>query len=119
MKNSCFTREYGKEIYVLNFDYDNIDDAIPLIDECAKQVRQRPEYSVLTMTIIEKGKFTPELVEKLKILTKGNAPYVKKAAVVGVSGLYKVVISAISIFSKREFKLFDSKKEAVKYLLEN
>ena len=85
----------------------------------AEQVRKRPLNSVLTLTIVEKGKFNSELVDYLKDLTKGNTPYVRKAAVVGIAGLYKVVISAISIFSKRDFKLFETKEEAVRYLLED
>lgn len=119
MKDACFTNEYDKEVFLLNFSYDDISEAIPLIEECAKQVRNRPESSVLTLTIVGKGKFTSELVDKLKSLTKGNSPYVRKAAVVGIDGLYRVVISAISIFSKRDFKLFDTKEEAIRYLLQD
>ena len=119
VENSCFTRIEGKEIYRLNFDYDDIKEAEVLINECARQVRRRPENSVLTLTLVAKGKFDAALVEKLKVLTKGNSPYVRKAAVVGIAGLYKVVISAISIFSKREFKLFDSQDDAVRYLLKD
>lgn len=119
MKDARFTNDYGREIFVLNFAYDNISEAIPLIEECAHQVRSRPQNSVLTLTIVEKGKFNTELVEHLKELTKGNTPFVRKAAVVGIEGLYKVVISAISIFSKRDFKLFDSKEEAIRYLLQD
>ena len=119
MNNSCFTTEFGKEIFVLKFAYDKIEEAVPLIEECAEQVRKRPHNSVLTLTIVERGSFNSELVEYLKSLTKGNAPYVKKAAVVGIDGLYKVVLSAISIFSKRDFKLFDTKEEAAQYLLQD
>ncbi len=119
MEDSCFTRIQGKEIYRLNFAYDDIKEAEVLIDECARQVRRRPENSVLTLTIVSKGKFDVALVDKLKVLTKGNSPYVRRAAVVGISGMYKVVISAISIFSKRDFKLFDSQDDAVRYLLED
>ena len=119
MEKSRFTTEFGKEIYFLLFDYDRIEEAVPLIEECAEQIRKRPEKSVLTLTVISRGKFNTELVEYLKALTRGNAPYVRKAAVVGVSGLYKVVISAISIFSKRDFKLFDSREEAIAYLLQD
>jgi len=119
MKDACFTEEFGKEIFVLNFDYEAIEEAVPLIEECAEQVRKRPLNSVLTLTIVSKGKFNPALVDYLKDLTKGNAPFVRKAAVVGISGLYKVVITAISIFSKREFRLFDSKNEAIAYLLQD
>jgi len=116
MESAHFTDEYGKEVFVLNFSYDDMGDALPLIEECAAQIRQRPENSVLTLTIIGKGRFDTALVERLKELTKGNAPYVKRAAIVGVSGLYKVVISAVSIFSRRDFKLFDDKAEAIEYL---
>jgi len=116
VKNACFVRENGKEIFELKFFYDDMSEALPLIEECARQVRQRPLDSVLTMTIIGKGRFTPELVEKLKQLTKGNGPHVHRASIVGVTGLYKVVISAITIFSKRDFKLFDTREAAIRYL---
>ena len=119
MENARFTSEYGKEIFVLTFDYTAIQEAVPLIEECADQIRSRPENSVLTLTVVSKGKFNTELVDYLKSLTKDNAPYVRKAAVVGVEGLYRVVISAISIFSKRDFKLFDKKEDAIRYLMED
>jgi hypothetical protein len=118
VKDACFTNRYGKEIFELNFSYEVIDEAIPLIEECAKQIRQRPENSVLTLTTVSEGKFNSELVEHLKGLTKGNAPYVRKAAVVGITGIYKIVMTAINIFSKRDFRLFDDRDEAIKYLLE-
>lgn len=119
MKDARFTKEYGKEIFVLNFNYQSIEEALPLIEECARQVRLREEGSVLTLTIIEHGKFDPALVDKLKELTKGNAPYVRKAAVVGVTGVFKIVMTAVSIFSRREFKVCDTKEEAVRYLLQD
>jgi hypothetical protein len=117
MDNACFTKEYGKEIFVLKFTYNQPEEAYPLIEECARQVRQRPEQSVLTLTLVSGVRFNTEIVNRLKDLTKGNAPYVRKAAVVGISGIYKVVMNAINIFSKRHFKLFDSREEAVRYLL--
>lgn len=118
VKDACFTSQYGKEIFELNFSYEDISEAVPLIEECARQIRQRPENSVLTLTTVAEGKFNTELVEKLKGLTKGNGPYVRRAAVVGITGVYKIVMTAVNIFSKREFKLCESKEEAIQYLLE-
>ena len=119
MKDAFFTSEYGKEIFVLNFEGHDIDEASKLVEECARQVRHRPENSVLTLTIATNIKFTPGFVDKLKDLTKGNTPHVRKAAVVGITGLLSVAMSAVSIFSKREFKQFDSKEEAIRYLLQD
>jgi hypothetical protein len=119
VRDACFTSKHGKEIFELNFSYEDISEAVPLIEECATQIRQRSENSVLTLTTVAEGKFNAELVEKLKGLTKGNSPYVRKAAVVGITGVYKIVMTAVNIFSKRDFKLFDNKEDAIKYLLQD
>ena len=119
MEDAWFTTEYGMEIFQLNFSYEVIEEAVPLIEECARQIRQRPENSVMTLTIVAEGKFYSELVEKLKELTKGNTPYVRKATIVGISGIYKIVMTAINIFSKRDFKLFENKEDAINYLIQD
>ena len=119
VKDACFTTVHGKEIFELNFSYEDISEAVPLIEECATQIRKRPENSVLTLTTVAAGKFNSELVDMLKGLTKGNGPYVRKAAVVGITGVYKIVMTAVNIFSKRDFKLFDNKADAIKYLLQD
>jgi hypothetical protein len=45
-----------------------------------------------------------------------NAPYFEKAALVCISGLYKVLLTAVMMFSKRDFSLFDDKAAALDYL---
>jgi len=62
------------------------------------------------------GKFDNEVISKLKELTKGNEPYVRKAAVVGMSRLYKVVLMAM--LSNREFHIFDTTEEAKDFLVQ-
>jgi len=119
MKNAQFTKEFGQEIFVLNFSHDAVEETFPLIEECARQVRQRPENSVLTLTNVSKGRFDTAMIEKLKELTTGNKPYVRKSAVVGITGLYKVAMTAVNVFSKRHFKLCDDLDEAVKYLTQD
>lgn len=117
MRNARFTDEFGKEIFVLTLDVEEPEDAMPLFRECAKQVRSRPKDSVLTLTIIRRGKFTPKIVSELQKLAHGNKPYVHRAAVVGVTGVYEIAMNAVSLFSKREFKLYEYKETAINYLL--
>jgi hypothetical protein len=119
MDDVRFSNEFGKEIFVLNFDYNDYEEAYSVIAECARLVRKRPEKSVLTLTLVSSGMFTAQLVDKLKELTKGNEPYVRKAAVVGITGIYKIAMTAVSIFSKRDFKVCDTKEEAIAYLLKD
>ena len=116
MERSRFIDHKGKRIYMLDCSGCSTAEISQIIDECARVVQSQPPKSVLTMTIAGGGKFDNEIVSKLKNLTKGNEPYVKKAAVVGMSGLYKVVLIAVSMFSNREFHLFDTVEEAKDFL---
>ena len=116
MDKSKFILHKGKEIFVLDCTDCGPEMVHNIIDECAKQVQSRPEKSVRTLTIATNAKFDGDTINKLKDLTKGNAPYVEKAACVGITGLYKVLITAVTMFSKREFHMFDKKEEALDFL---
>lgn len=94
----------------------SLEEMNAVIDECTLQVRSQPEKSVLTLTIAGGSAFSGETVAKLKELARGNTPYVKAGAIVGITGLYKVIFSAVAMFSKRRFYLFDSVDEAMDFL---
>ena len=116
MEKSRFISHNGREIYVLDCADCSASMVHDIIDECARQVRSRPEKSVRTLTIASGGKFDNDTISMLKELTKGNAPYVDKAALVGISGLYKVLVTAVMMFSKRDFSMFNDKAAALDYL---
>jgi len=119
MDRSKFIQHKGREIYMLDCSDCKPEEIVLIIDECARQVQSRPEKSVRTLTIAGGGRFDNQVLQKLKDLTQGNAPYVDKAAVVGITGLYKVVMNTIKLFSKREFHLFDSVEDAKDFLASN
>jgi hypothetical protein len=116
MERSRFIQHKDREIYMLDCSDCKPEEIVDIIEECARQVQSRPEKSVRTLTIAGGGRFDNNVLQKLKFLTQGNAPYVDKAAVVGIAGLYKVVMNTIKMFSKREFHLFDSVEDAKDFL---
>lgn len=116
MEKSRFIFHKGWEIYVLDCSDCTPSMVHDIVDECARQVQARPQKSVRTLTIAGGAKFDNETITKLKALTKGNEPYVEKAALVGISGLYKVLVTAVMMFSKREFHMFDHKEDALDFL---
>lgn len=116
MQRCQFVDHKGKKILVLDCSSCQPEDFDAIIDECARVVQSQPENSVLTMTIAGGGMFDSVTVDKLKDLTRDNAPFVRRSAVVGVSGLQKVVLTAVSLFSKRKFNLFDDKLAAMDFL---
>lgn len=117
MERSKFIVHNGKQIYKLDCSTCQPEDYMPIIEECARTVQSQPKKSVLTMTIAGGGRFDKETISQLMVLTRDNEPYVRKSAVVGVSGLQKVVLQTVAAFSKREFKLFDDQEQAKDYLV--
>ena len=104
------------EIFFIDFSSCPIEEALKVIQAAEPQIRSKPEKSVLTLTYTDGGKFDSRVIGSLKEFTKGNEPYVKAAAVVGIKGLQKIVLDAVSLFSNREFATFDDMDAAKEYL---
>ncbi len=119
MEHARFIQHNGQDVFVLDFTDKKPAEALILIDECARQVRSRPEGSVLTLTLVSGGTFSQDVLSALKELTRGNGPYVRTAALVGITGLYKVALQAVSLFSKRQFFMFDCRNEALDFLVQS
>jgi hypothetical protein len=90
--------------------------ALAAIAEVRPVIAAEPLNSVLTLTNITGSTFDPTIVEALKQLTKDDKPYVRAAAVVGVTGLQRIVMSLVSVFSGRSFALFETVDEARDWL---
>jgi hypothetical protein len=116
MDRARFVEHKGKQIFAMDCRNSSLEEMNAIIAECILQVRNQPGKSVLTLTIAGGTAFSGETISKLKELARDNTPYVKASAIVGVSGLYKVVFSAVSMFSKRRFYLFDTADEAMDFL---
>ena len=107
----------GIRIVYLDFSNCPIEEAHDVITAAKPLIRSQPEKSVYTLTYTDGGKFDSEIIGALKEFTKGNEPYVKAAAVVGITGLQKIVLDAVAFFSNREFATFDDIEEAKEYLI--
>ena len=116
MDRAKFVEHKGKQIFVMDCRDATLDEMNAIIEECILQVRKQPEKSVFTLTISGGSAFSGETISKLKEVARDNTPYVKAGAIVGVTGLYKVVLNAVAMFSKRRFYLFDTVDEAMDFL---
>jgi hypothetical protein len=112
-----FVEHGGRRILLLDFS-GITDEAVALeaIAEAKAFVATQPENSLLTVTHIKGSAFTPVLVRALQDLARADAPYVKAAAVTGMSGLQRLAYTAISAFSQRTFEVFDDVESAMTWL---
>jgi hypothetical protein len=94
--------------------------------ECEDTLRTTPDYvtgqsrgSVLLLADFTGALFDADAMRTLQQTTVFNKPYVKKAAWIGTESLPVLVRETVSKFSRREFPVFKSKTEALKWLTED
>jgi hypothetical protein len=117
MERSRFIDHKGVQICLLDFSGAAIEEVLSTIESGARLIRSQPGKTVLSLTFTDGAKFDTAVIKGMKDLTKGNEPYVRAAAVVGVKGLQKIVLDAASLFSNREFATFDDLESAKEYLI--
>ena len=119
MERAKFIKHKDVSIVFIDFSNCSLEESHAVIKSALPMIRDKPEKTVLTLTYTEGGKFDSDLIQALKEFTKGNEPYVKAAAVVGIKGLQKVILDAVSLFSNREFATFDDIEKAKEYLVKH
>jgi hypothetical protein len=112
-----FIDHKGKQILVADFTNCTPDEVIAVTDEIRTVVTAEPENSVLIMAEFEGAQFTKDAVTSLKEVTTYDRPYVKRAAWVHTGGLPTVFYKAIKTFSQREFPTFETREEALEFLV--
>ncbi len=106
----------GKRIYLI--DAEGIDAASvgPLADKAAAEIRAQAPGSVFTITHVKNAKVDMTVVDALRKLAEGNAPYVKAGCVTGLSPAQKIVFTTVMILSRRDLKVMNTVDEAKDYL---
>lgn len=109
----------GKNI--LYFDYAGF--SVHTKGEFIKTIETAAEFMIsqgnnqLTLTDVRNSLGDPDIVAKLKEVSARTKSYRKKAAVVGVTGVKAILLSAINMFSKSTVVAFDTIEEAKDWLV--
>ncbi len=119
MERVRFIQHNGKEILFLDFSRCKADEVLAIIEESKAVIRTRPEHSLLTLSDVTDTRFNDKVSEQMKEFTAHNKPYVRAAAVVGITGLKKIIFEAVMAFSKRKLHAFDSIEQAKAWLASN
>jgi hypothetical protein len=77
---------------------------------------QQPEESLLVLTDIQDTVVSSEVMNFAKESSARTAKYIRKEAIIGVSGIRQVLLDAVSRFSGRQFAAFDDIEAAKDWL---
>jgi len=109
----------GKVIFQMDFSkLSNIEEIKSVINESVKHIRVQPKESILTLTIIEEMHFSNEIKDLFNDFIKGNKPYVKAGAVVGLSGLQQIVYNGLMKITGRDIRSFNNELTAKDWLVQ-
>lgn len=119
MEKVGFWEHKGKKIFYADFSGINIKnkpEIIAIIESAKAVVAQQPEKSLLILTNVTNTGFDSEVTGIFKDYASHNTKYVKASALVGISGLQKVILTAVKQFTKRDYNLFNTVDEAKDWL---
>ncbi|HEY9077018.1 MAG TPA: hypothetical protein VIO61_10830 [Anaerolineaceae bacterium] len=117
MERIQFIEHNGKKI--LLEDFSNLkpnQEFLQNLDNAKEVIHSQPPKSVLALFDATECTFNNQILDAMKEFTKSNTPYIKCAATVGITGMLRIALTAISKVAGREFHTFDDRKSALDFL---
>jgi hypothetical protein len=116
MERVQFIQHKGKKILHLNFADCKADEVLQVIQQGKDAIKTQQHQSVLTLTDVTNAAFNSKVSEAMKEFVVHNKPYVVAAAVIGVTGLKKIIFNAVMKISGRHLHAHDSLDQAKDWL---
>jgi len=114
-----FTEHRGKPILVVDLSHCGADHILTLLEEFRDKVASQPPDSLLVLADFTDASFDKSVITRMKELLVLDRPYVKHAAWVGTKSLPHVYYENFKSFSKRELPSFDTREEAMDWLVKD
>jgi hypothetical protein len=114
-----FIMHRGKRVLSINYAHCDVAQMKAVAEEGHRMIAREMPNSVLTLNDVTGTSFDHESVEALKSKVAANAPFVRRAAVVGISGLQRLIYEAVKLFTKRSIPAFSTREEALDWLVQD
>ncbi len=114
-----FIAHKGKQVLLIDFTACTAEEVESVSDEARRIITAQPQNSVLVLADFTGAQFSRDAVTRIKEVTTHDRPYVKRAAWVHTENLPKVLYDAIKAFSQREFPTFETREQALEFLVED
>jgi hypothetical protein len=111
-----FIEHAGRRVLFLNYSHCDVSMLKAVAEEGHRVIALEQPNSVLTLNDVTGTTFDKESVAVLQTKVAANAPYVLRAAVVGISGLQRLIYEGVQAFSKRRIPHFETREEALNWL---
>ncbi|MCP4678486.1 MAG: hypothetical protein GY854_23850 [Deltaproteobacteria bacterium] len=107
----------GKEILVLNYSKLADGEHLSQVDRVESSVQSTTQKEILKLTVITDTHINEAFMTRIEQLNHKYDSLVEKEAVVGITGLKKVLLKARGVVSSKEIKAFDDTEAAKDWLV--
>jgi hypothetical protein len=114
-----FIEHQGQRVLFINYSHCDVAMLKAVAEEGHRVIAREQPNSVLTLNDVTGTTFDKESVAVLQNKVAGNAPFVRRAAVIGISGLQRLIYEGVQAFSRRRIPLFESRQEALNWLVKD
>jgi len=112
-----FIKHEGQAIFLIDFSHCKGKEMLLLLDQVRAHIARHAPGSVLTLADFSGAHVDKAVATKIKEVLVLDRPYVKKSAWVGTDSLPHVFYENFKNFSQREFPTFETREEAMDWLV--
>jgi hypothetical protein len=112
-----FIEHAGKRVLFINYSHCDVAMLKAVAEEANRVIAREKHCSVLTLNDVAGTSFDKESVAVLQSKVAANAPYVRRAAVIGINGLQRLIYEGVQAFTKRRIPHFQTREEALNWLV--
>ena len=112
-----FITHGGRHVLLVDFSHASVEEALAAVAVCKQLVAEHAEHSLLGLTDVTGAHFDARVVAALKDLVVANGPHVRRAAVVGVNGLQRIIYDAVVRAGGRDLPEFPDRLHALDWLV--
>ncbi|MDD3804312.1 MAG: hypothetical protein PHW02_08030 [bacterium] len=109
----------GKKIFFVDLKDSRVSaENIEIINSAKEMIMKMGEKSVLLLSDYTNAHYDIPAAEAMKEFSKNVTPYVKASAVLGVTGIKRILFNSVVKLTGRHIEIFDTMEDALNYLVE-
>lgn len=113
-----FIDHRGHQILLYDFaEVEDVDLGLRIVQAARPKILGQPPKSVRTLVTVKNSRFDTRIAKAVQELARHNKPFVLASAIVGLSGLQRVILTAVMRATGRTFATFDHVEQAKDWLV--
>lgn len=117
MERVSFIKHKDRDILVVDIsDIRNVNESIATLQSGTRLIQTQAPKTVLLLTNVTDARYDTAGADAIKTYSKENTPFIKASAVVGVSGIKRLIFNTIIKITGRKIMPFDDVEAAKEWL---